>query len=217
MRKQRHAKKRHAAGSKPNASAIIHAQPKYFDVLSIANSIGSGGTLFPLCGVPQGDAQSTRVGDFIHARKLVFNYSLYTANADIVTTIRLIFFKWRPSTALTVPVIANILEAPASSNVLSHFNFQLQENYSILWERQYNVAGTATNPTVTSSIGGTGMSIPLKGNNDMDFSLAATFGSNQIYLLALSDSALAPFPLLNFSARLYYEDTERSKVSGMPK
>jgi len=216
MKSKKNIRRKKAKGQQPAASIITHIEPKYFDTLSLANNIGAGGTLFNLSIVPQGDAQSTRIGDFIHARKLVFNYSLYTANADIVTTIRLIFFRWQ-STQFALPVIADILEAAASSNVLSHYNYQFQDNYKVLWEKQYQVAGTATNPTVTSSIGATGLAIPLKGNNDIEFSLGATVGSNQIYLLALSDSSLAPFPLLNFSARLYYEDTVKGKVSAMIK
>jgi len=216
-RKTRTSKKRHAKGHKPKASPISSAEVKYFDLLSLANSIGAGATLFPLSIVPQGSAQSTRVGDFIRTRRLVFNYSLYTVNSDIVTTVRLIFFRWHPSTALAFPVVANILESPVSSNVLSHYNFQLQEDYTVLWERQYNVAGTTTAPTVTSSIGATGQSVPLKGNNNIDFSLASTMGSNLIYLLAISDSSLTPFPLLNFSTRLYYEDTVKGSTAKMIK
>jgi hypothetical protein len=116
---------------------IRHVEPKYLDVLSLANNIGAGATLFPLSLVPQGDQQLQRVGDFIQPLKLVFNYSLYTVNSDIVTTVRLFFFRWLPSTALSTPVVANLLESPSSANVLSHFNFQTQDNYRILWEKQY--------------------------------------------------------------------------------
>lgn len=147
----------------------------------------------------------------------MFNFVLYTVNSDIVTTVRLIFFRWVPSTALVVPVIGSILEAPASANILSHFNFQLQGNYVILYERQLQCAGIPLAPTVSSNFGATGLSIPLKGSSSLDYSLGGTNGTNQIYLLALSDSQLTPFPLLNFSSRLYFEDTVRVKVNKMVK
>jgi hypothetical protein len=188
---------------------LTKVEMKYFDTLSVANSIGSGATLFQLSTVPQGVAQTQRVGDFIKPLKLIFNFSLYTVNADIITTIRLIFFRWVPSTALVLPVLADILEAPASSNVLSHFNYQLQQNYSVLSDRQFQAAGIVTSPCNSSNFGGTGLEIPLGSNPELEFNLGATTSTNHLYLLAISDSALAPFPLLNFSSRLYYEDTIR--------
>jgi hypothetical protein len=191
-------------------------EPKYFDTLSVANSIGSGGTIFPLCGIPQGDSQSSRVGDFVSPLEMLFNFSLYTVNTDIITTVRLIWFKWRPSTATTTITVASILEAPSSSNVLSHFNFQLQQQYQVLHERQFACSGTTTNPTVNSNFGATGLPIPI-GGQSMEYSLGSVNGTNQFFLLAISDSALTPFPILNFSNRLYYEDTVKVDIKRVVK
>jgi hypothetical protein len=186
---------------------------KYLDTLSIANSVGAGGTLFQLSTIQQGVGQSQRLGDFAQPMKLLFNFSLYTVNSDIVTTIRLIFFRWVPSTTLIVPVVGDILEAAASSNVLSHLNFQLQKNYVVLWDKQFQASGIAAAPTVNSNFGGTGVVIPIgQGRSGIDFTLASSFGINHVYLLAISDSALTPFPILNFSSRLYYEDSERDQA-----
>lgn len=210
-------KKQRPAGKKPKgrrnrSNGVVttmakHVEPKYLDTLSLANSIGAGATLFPLSLVPQGDSQSTRVGDFIQPLRLLFNYSLYCVNSDIVTTVRLIFFTWTPDTALVIPTVANILQAPSSANVLSHFNFQTQDNFHILWDRQFQASGIPAAPTVNSNFGATGMSVPLRGKREIEFTPANTTGTNQMYLLALSDSSLTPFPILNFAARLYYEDT----------
>jgi len=192
------------------------AEPKYFDFLSVANSIGAGSTFFGLVGIPQGVAQSQRVGDFIQPLRLLFNFSLYTANTDIITTVRLIFIRWRPSD-IVAPVIANILETPASANVLSHFNFQLQESYDVLWDRYFSASGLATAPTVASNFGGNHLNIPLKKNPEIDFGLGLQSSVNAIYLIAISDSSLAPFPQLNFNARLYYEDTIRDHPKALVK
>lgn len=197
---------------------IRRVEPKYLDVLSIANNIGAGGTLFSLSLVPQGDQQLQRVGDFIQPLKLIMNFSMYVVNADIVTTTRMIFFRWLPSTALVVPVIASILESPAAANVLSHYNFQNQDNYQVLLEKQFQSAGVVAAPTTSSSIGRTGWSIPLGRKPEIEFALGATSASNHLYMLVLSDSSVTPFPILNFSTRLYFEDTVRSgKPKGMPK
>jgi hypothetical protein len=147
----------------------------------------------------------------------MFNFTLYTVNSDIVTTIRLIFFRWVPNDVLLSPLIANILEAPVSSNVLSHFNFQLQDNYSVLYERQFQASGITVAPTVNSNFGATGLNIPLGINTVIEKTLANSLGTNELYLLAVSDSALTPFPLLNFSSRLYYEDTVREAPKNLVK
>jgi len=192
-------------------------EPKYIDLTSLANSVGAGATLFPLGLIPQGATQNERVGDFVKIRKMVFNFTLYTVNADIVTTVRLIFFRWRLSTALSFPLLANILETPVSGNILSHFNFQLQDNYTVLWEKQFQAAGIPAAPTVSSNFGATGLEIPLGSNPEIEFTLGATTGTNLLYLLAISDSALAPFPLLNFVNRIYYEDTIRGTTHKLVK
>jgi hypothetical protein len=148
----------------------------------------------------------------------MFNFSLYTVNSDIVTTVRLIFFRWIPSTALIAPVVASILEAPSAANVLSHFNFQLQDNFKILHERQFQASGITVAPTVASNFGSTGFRVTLRDNPEIEFTQTATTGTNHLYLLAISDSAVTPFPILNFSTRLYYEDTIKvDSPSGMVK
>jgi hypothetical protein len=196
---------------------VAHTEPKFFDTLSLANSIGAGATLIEISEVPQGDTQSSRVGDFIQPLKLIFNYSLYTVNSDIVTTVRIIFFRWIPSNGLVAPVLANILQSPSSSNVLSHFNFQTQDNYRILWDRQYQASGITVAPTVNSNFGGTGIVIAGK-LPEIEFTPGTLQGTNNLYLLAISDSALTPFPILNFSTRLYYEDTIKAGAPArMPK
>lgn len=212
LNKPKHSRKNRKETTKLTRNLVSHVEPKYLDVLSVASNIGSGSSLFALSLVPSGDQQSQRVSDFIQPLRLLFNFSLYTVNSDIVTTVRLIFFRWIPSTALIAPVVASILEAPSAANVLSHFNFQLQDNYKILLERQFQASGITVAPTVNSNFGATGFGISLKDNPEIEFTLTATTGSNHLYLLAISDSAVTPFPILNFSTRLYYEDT--IKLSG---
>jgi len=150
--------------------------------------------------------------------KLSWNFTLYTVNSDIVTTVRIIFFRWVPSTAFLSPAVANILENPVAANTLAHFNFQTQDNYQVLWERQFACSGVTTAPTTASNFGGTGLVIPLKGRREIEFTLGATTATNHIWLLAISDSALTPFPLLSFVSRLYFEDTVHAgSPSKMPK
>jgi len=204
-------------GPTTGKSMVRRAELKYFDVLSLANNIGAGATIFSIDAVPQGVGQSQRIGDFISTKKIILNYSLYCVNSDIVTTIRIILFRWRPSTALVNPLVGSILEAPSSANALSHFNYQIQDNYDVLWEHQFRASGIPTAPNTSSNFGQTGLSLPVGRYGDQEFSLANTVGTNQLFFLALSDSSLTPFPIWNFSVRTYYEDTIRSHPQKMIK
>jgi len=204
-------------GPMTSKSMVRRAELKYFDVLSLANNIGAGATIFSVDPVPVGAGQSQRVGDFISTKRIVLNYSLYCVNSDIVTSIRIILFRWRVSTAISAPVLNQILESPSSANVLSHFNFEFQDNYDVLWDHQFRASGIPTAPTDKSNFGQTGLVLPVGRFCDQEFSIGTTTGTNQLFFLAISDSSLTPFPIWNFSVRTYYEDTIRSHPQKMIK
>jgi hypothetical protein len=186
----------------------IKAVTKWLDITSLANSIGSGATLQNLGLIPQGDQQNQRIADFARLRKIFYNYSMYIANADIVTTVETKFYKWIVNTALATPLIANLLQNPAAANSLSHENFEYQQNYRLLWQRRYRAVGTATNPTTAANFGRNNQRIKIGGDPVQKFNPTSTGGSNQLYIMNISDSALTPFPILNYVVRVYFEDTE---------
>jgi len=188
--------------------AVIKAVTKYLDITSLANSIGSGATLQNLGLIPQGDQQNQRVGDFARLRKIFYNYSMYIANADIVTTVETKFYKWIVNTVLATPLIANLLQNPAAANSLAHENFEFQQNYRLLWQRRFRAVGTATNPTTAANFGRNNQRIKIGGDPVQKFNPTSTGGSNQLYIMNISDSALTPFPILNYVVRVYFEDTE---------
>jgi len=196
--------------SRPLAGVISRTEPKFFDQISLANSIGAGATIFPFSGVPQGVSQSQRVGDFIHVRALLLNYSLYIVNADIVTSVVIILFRWIPNTISLPPAVALLLQNPSSANCLSQYNFSNQQNYQILWQRQFRGSGIVTSPTTMSNFGQRGLRMPIRKGFDQEFAPGNVDGTNQLFWLCISDSSLTPFPILNFDSRIYYEDTIRA-------
>jgi hypothetical protein len=204
-------KKQSLVNAKFQLQMIRALEPKFLDITSIANSVGAGGTIFNLSPVSQGASQSDRIGDFIHTLKLYFNFTLYCVNSDIVTTIRLIFFRWIPNGTLLSPALGNILQNPSAANVLSHFNFQYQQNYRVLKDMHFQASGITVAPTVSSNFGQVDMPINLGGNKEIEFTPGANLGTNQLYLCAISDSSLTPFPILNFVSRLYFEDVMRTE------
>jgi len=68
------------------------------------------------------------------------------------------------------------------------------------------MSGSATNPTATSAMGYFG-EVPLKKTRKRcEFSPGAATGSEQLYILAISDSALPPFPILSLNTRITYKE-----------
>jgi len=187
--------------------AVRDAIVKYFDFTSLAISIGAGANLTDVALIPQGVGQSQRIADTIMLSKIFMNYSLYIANADIVTTVELKYYKWVPSTGLGTPSIAELLQNPAAANALAHENFENQQMFARLWQKRFRAVGTATNPTTASNFGRNNQRIPIGKDPIQKFVLGGTAGSNQLYLMSISDSALTPFPILNLVNRIYFKDT----------
>jgi len=186
--------------------SVSHTIPKYIDFSTFDQSITGGGTVYALSVIPQGNGQSQRVANTVKLKKLVFNFSIYMANTDIVTTSRLIFFRWMPSNVSTAPTVASILQNPSVAQVFSHLDFENQQQYEILWDKTFHQSGGASTPSSTSNIGKFNLVIPLWSNPLINFGNAVTTGTESLYLLSISDSSLTPFPELSFNLRVYYDD-----------
>lgn len=201
----------------PYRSMVARAERKYFDTTSVGNSIGAGATLFAFGGIPQGDNVNSRVGDFACRLDGFLNFSLYIANTDIFTTIVLSVFEWSQNSAFNPPTIAQLFQSPSNVNSLSHWNHENQQLYQVLWQYQFRAVGTATNPTVNSNFGHRNLRIKPGRHRDQQYDLGTVNGTSQLFMLAISDSALTPFPILNFSFRQYFEDSIRARPLGYAK
>jgi len=142
--------------------------------------------------IPHGVSQFHYIGDFVSICKINLNYIIYIVNPDILTTLILAIFRWVPDNLLQIVVVGDILESRASAHTLSHYNFRLQENYEVLWEKHFQQS-IPTAPTDCSNVGTTGLIIPVGKHPDL-VQLGSKSGSNQLYFLAISDSILKPYP-----------------------
>jgi len=173
---------------------------RFFDVSSalIANSSGS---LLKLTSVPQGVGVNQRTGDTIIYKRFYMNYTLATNNSDLFNTSRIIIFQWHPNDALLVPLVTDVLQ---TANLYSMYNFQFSNQYTIIFDHVYFMSGLTTAPTVSGNIGFFG-SVSLRPCKlQVEFAPAATTSSNALYLLDISDSALAPFPSGNVVTRIIF-------------
>lgn len=151
--------------------------------------------------VPQGTGQAARIGNEIQASHMELRYSL--ASADTFNILRVIVFQWREDDATVGPVYTDILYRPSTSvswhNAL--YNYDQRESYKILYDKRHFVDADnqAKDTFVSTKIKVPHKKIIFNGSG-------ATDGKNMIYVLFVSDSALAGHPGFMNQARLYYRD-----------
>jgi len=100
--------------------------------------------------------------------------------------------------------VADILETPGST-YLSMLNWQLSDQYSILWDKVWSFTGTATVPTDKSDQIVYKTVLPKRKTMNW-VSGSSSASSNTICLLYIGDSVSAPFPVIQFTFRLEYLD-----------
>lgn len=181
------------------------AELKYFDVSQApTNSTGTVGFEL-ITSIPQGPAQSQRVGDEIWLQHMDLRFSVNAANADVFSHMRFFFFIWRENTLTTVPNSAAIFTAASSQSVYTMLDVENRALRKLVTpDYLLNFTGTATNPTVNSQIDV--VRTYKLDNTRIDFTLGAVTGINHVYFTNYSDSLLTPFPSYQFLSRIWYYD-----------
>jgi hypothetical protein len=177
---------------------------KFVDTTA-TTTITSAGATAALTSIAQGNQVGQRDGDMGTLQQFFFNFSCDAANADIFTRSRIILFQWYPNTALIAPVIGNILQ---TASPYAFYNYDLSNQYHIIKDFMISSAGLAAAPTSASSIF-FGDYIDIRScKKRMEWSPASVNGSNQLFLLYVSDSLIAPFPNFVYNSRVVYTDVE---------
>jgi len=176
-------------------------QVKYVDTLNSAVAITSVGTLIGLCPIPQGTGVSQRIGDTVFWKDVYINYIINAANTDVYSSARVILFQWHPNSQLAGPLVSDILQ---SASILSMYDWQYSNQYTILYDRVHCFSGTSSNPTTSSNqayFGEVGLKNAVKRG---EFAPGVVNGSQQFYMIFISDSTLAPFPNIDILTRVTY-------------
>jgi len=187
------------------ASLASQEETKLFDVNVSAATVGSGGTITALSNMAQGVGVRQRTGDDVLHKSISLTYQLVQLNADIYSDTRIIVFEWMPNTGLLVPVLADILDNTAAIGLYSHYTWDLRDQYKILYDKIHSLSGLTTAPTANSNVNVLNHKIRLP-KVKAEYATAATTGSKQIYSLWISDSAIAPFPVISWTSRYNYTD-----------
>jgi hypothetical protein len=180
-------------------------QTKYIDSQIPGTSVTSTGTIVDLTNIAQGVVVSDRVGDTINLRKFTVNYNVSTQNADIFNSVRILFFQWKPNTSLVAPTVADILENVGAFATLSPYAWHFSSQYRVIYDRVHWMSGLATVPTIAGLQGHYG-EIPKSYAKTLEFAPASVNGSNKVYVLSISDSAVLPFPILNLVCRTEFAE-----------
>lgn len=179
--------------------------------------------LADLTPVTQGDTAINRDGDVISFKSFRINFRLQgqpaaTHASDPLTmnpAVRIILLQWRPNDASVVPTAASILASvTALVNLTSPYTMIFHQQFKVLYDKRIvlksrsdlQVAGAST--VVYPDQVMWSVTIPSKKvNRKMIYNLTATAGTNQIYMLYMSDQGLAAnAPDLYFYSRLLFTD-----------
>jgi len=178
---------------------------KYVDTIGSNLPVMATGTIFPgFVQVSQGVDVSQRTGNAIRVTNLFFNFNIVQINSDVVSQSRVIIFQFRPSSSLVNPIVADILET--ANDVQSMYKWELSAQYVICYDQVFMQSGTATVPTTSSNCGRYGEINITAAKKTLEFTGPSALGANQFYLLAISDSLVAPFPVMDYTSRLVYEN-----------
>jgi hypothetical protein len=194
----------------PRIKSYVHKQMKadlelkYIDNYVTPQNVTTTGACGVLVNIAQGAAQGDRVGDQITFTKLLWNVNLTAANADVYSHARVILFQWHPNVSFLAPTVALMLEIPTAT-FLSPLVWENRDQFTVLWDKAFSFTGTATVPCDKSDHIAFQTLIPKR--KTVIYEKGSTSGgSNLIFLLYISDSAAAPFPTIQYYARLEYLD-----------
>lgn len=212
-RKKKPQRKRKGKAKNTNVRLIVRQELratrvlKYIDAILAATSVTAAGTTAALVNIPQGYAQSQRIGDKVELVKLELNALTMTAvNSDVYSHARVVIYRWKENIADTSPTIALLFETPTTNSCFSNMNYENRLLYRVCWDRAFSLAGTSTVPTDKSDHYLRKIRIPLRGKT-LQYRLASSSASTDTLCIAyLSDSAATPFPVITFCFRLWYYD-----------
>jgi len=168
------------------------------------NVMASGAVLPGVVGISQGVGVSNRVGNRIYIDRAFFNFNIAQINTDIVSQSRVILFQWFPDSSVGTPTVPFILET--LNDCQSMYNWEKSSQYRIVHDVVYFQSGITAVPTTSSNVGYYGEIDISSCFKTLEFTTASPLGANQLYILVISDSLVAPFPQFEATFRLLYRD-----------
>ena len=176
---------------------------KYLDT---QGSIGPSyaGSLQQLASIPQGDTDSTRDAD--SCLPVSLHVKGFILGSDSYNLFRVVIIRWLQNTAFYTPAIADIFQVINTSYAsLQQFNKDKRSNFEVLYDNLDTLTGSVG---TTQYIKKYEISLPLaKGRPIQWVSGSTTSGTNHIYIVSISDSAVVSHPSHVYQARVNFTDS----------
>lgn len=177
---------------------------KYIETFNVNQTMETTFQEVCLTLVPQGNTQGRRIADNIWIQRIEIRSNVNLANTDEYGLARVGMFRWKVSTALAIPTGIDLFQTFSVNPVLSFFNYERNELYTILYDEVLNCVGTPTTLT-THSQHWTTQSFDYNSMR-VDFDLGTTTATNHLFLYWISDSINPPHPIFEFNVRVWYYD-----------
>lgn len=177
---------------------------KHYDVAeAYASSIDSAGTIINLTqDIPQGTDYNERVGNKISVKGINIRLMVFSPSATPnYNTLRIIVFRQRDQ---GTPSVSSILDLTTATQIrhLSQLSSSFKGSFHILYDNTYQVSFKAGSdlPFIHTDK----FYISRVGN--AEWTTSAGNAGGQVYMLAISDSAIIDAPDLSYTARIRYTD-----------
>lgn len=159
------------------------------------NSVGTGGTIYGLSDVSQGDTALLRDGNSMSVFKLDVRWAMIKHASDSASFVRIIIFHDRRQRAGIAPVVLDVL---AEANPLAQFKFDNRTR----WNIYLDVTGEV-HTNAPSVFGHYSRTINVK----VDFTGAASTNilHNGFYVLVITDEA-TNLPLFQRTSEIRFND-----------
>lgn len=185
----------------------VRQELKFYVSQTSVQTVSSSGVLFQLTNMAQGDTDQDRDGDRLMLKKFFVRGAVQYA--DVTNLFRIIFFQWKPASTPTISSI--LLPGPSTApDVWSSYAHDSRQQFNILWDKTWHLEGNAsaaTAPLTPSSQKLFKVSISRRFAKQLQYAGGTTTGTNQIYYLAVSDSAAVSHPTVTMSVKFHFTDS----------
>lgn len=166
------------------------------------------GSTVDLSDIISGAAYDERNGDRITPTYFGFRYDVRcnsNAAANLYRRMRVIVFQWLQDSNQTFPNAGDLLATTTGiPGIYSFYNMENAANFRILYDARHLVSPAGGNPDSTQMAN---VSVPGKRMKKIHYNDTSTNGTNKIFLLVVSDTAVTDDrPAINGMARLKYKD-----------
>lgn len=173
---------------------------KYYNKLTGATTVNFSGSLYLLSDIPQGITDGDRDGDQCHLSSINVRAEWNVgSNLTIFNLVRFIVFQWHPQ---TTPTIGQILTGTGAAIApLNPYTRDTRSMFRILYDK----TGVVSNANGAASIHYK-LTLTKRFNRKLQYQGGTTVGSNQIYILVISDGT-TPYPQFSWYSQLLYSDS----------